>query len=579
MKPIIGIDLGTTNSEVAIIREGRPFVFPDAAENRILPSFVGLSPTGEILVGESARNQYVVAPERTIKSIKRKMGNNECLSLGENSYTPQEISAFILSRLRIIAEESLGEFVEQAVITVPAYFSDKQRQATKDAGEIAGLEVVRIINEPTAAALAYGLDRKDDQFLVVYDLGGGTFDVSVIEINSGVVEVRATHGNTQLGGDDFDAALVKYIAEDFRQQHGVDLCADRRALARLTRAAERAKIALSNAPFAMIQEEFIATAEGKPIHLEMEVERSRFEALINDMLESTIECVRQALEDASLTTDEINEVLMVGGSTRIPLVSDMIADFIDLQPQLEIDPELCVAMGASVQAGIIAGEPIDSILVDVAPHSLGVEVAAWDMGGPMLDQYSVIIGRNTPVPVSKSEVYTTLTPNQELVEIKVYQGEEPIASQNTFLGEFRLEGIKRTKRGEPEIVVNFDYNVNGMVRISAQDKETGREKEIAVTASLDRLTEEQKNEATERFADMVIAWDAVPTDSHEEAVILRERSIEVAESLDAGVDKTKLQELISEVDSALNSQNEEAINKLQDEILDFLYDLEDESVR
>ena len=292
MKPIIGIDLGTTNSEVAIIREGRPLVFPDAAENRILPSFVGLSPTGEILVGEAARNQYVVAPERTIKSIKRKMGNNECLSLGENSYTPQEISAFILSRLKIIAEESLGESVEQAVITVPAYFSDKQRQATKDAGEIAGLEVVRIINEPTAAALAYGLDRKDDQFLVVYDLGGGTFDVSVIEINSGVVEVRATHGNTRLGGDDFDAALVKYIAEDFRQQHGVDLCADRRALARLTRAAERAKIALSNAPFTMIQEEFIATAEGKPIHLEMEVERSRFEALINDMLESTIECVR-----------------------------------------------------------------------------------------------------------------------------------------------------------------------------------------------------------------------------------------------------------------------------------------------
>ena len=270
---------------------------------------------------------------------------------------------------------------------------------------------------------------------------------------------------------------------------------------------------------------------------------------------------------------------MVGGSTRIPLVSDMIADFIDLQPHLEIDSELCVAMGASVQAGIIAGEPIDSILVDVAPHSLGVEVAAWDMGGPMFDQYSVIIGRNTPVPVSKSEVYTTLTPNQEIVEIKVYQGEEPIAPQNTFLGEFRLEGIKRTKRGEPEIVVNFDYNVNGMVRISAQDKETGREKEIAVTASLDRLTEEQKTEATERFADMVIAWDAVPTDSHEEAVILRERSIEVAESLDAGVDKTKLQELISELDSALNSQNEEAINSLQDEILDFLYDLEDESVR
>ena len=575
MKPIVGIDLGTTNSEVAILREGRSVVVPDTAENRILPSFVGLSPAGEILVGESARNQYVVAPERTIKSIKRKMGSDECVSLGEENYSPQEISAFILKRLKAIAEESLGESVEQAVITVPAYFSDKQRQATKDAGEIAGLEVVRIINEPTAAALAYGLDREEDQFLVVYDLGGGTFDVSVIEINSGVVEVRATHGNTQLGGDDFDAALVKYIAEDFRQQHGVDLCADRRAMARLTRAAERAKIALSDAPFATIREEFIATAKGKPIHLEMEIERSRFEALINDMLESTIECVQQALEDASLTTDEINEVLLVGGSTRIPLLSDMIADAIDVEPHLEIDPELCVAMGASVQAGIIAGEPIDAILVDVTPYSLGIEAATWDMGVPMFDQYSVIIKHNTPIPVSKSEVYTTFTPDQELVDIKVYQGEEPIASQNTFLGEFRLEGVKRTKRGEPEIVINFDYDVNGIVHVSAQDKQTGREKEIAVTATPDRLTEEQKTEATERFEDMVIDLDAVPADFHEDAVVLRERAVEVAESLEAGVDKTKLQELVAELDSTLGSQNEEAIEELRDELLDFLYDLED----
>ena len=576
MKPIVGIDLGTTNSEVAILRGGRSVVVQDAAENRILPSFVGLSPTEEILVGESARNQYVVAPERTIKSIKRKMGNDECVSLGEETYSPQEISAFILKRLKAIAEESLGESVEQAVITVPAYFSDKQRQATKDAGEIAGLEVVRIINEPTAAALAYGLDREEDQFLVVYDLGGGTFDVSVIEINSGVIEVRATHGNTQLGGDDFDAALVKYIAEDFRQQHGVDLRADRRALARLTRAAERAKITLSNAPFTTIREEFIATAQGKPIHLEMEIERSRFEALINDMLESTIECVQQALKDASLTTDEINEVLLVGGSTRIPLLSDMIADVIDVEPHLEIDPELCVAMGASVQAGIIAGQPIDAILVDVTPYSLGIEAATWDMGGsPMLDQYSVIIKHNTPIPVSKSEVYTTLTPDQKSVDIKVYQGEEPIASQNTFLGEFRLEGVKRTKRGEPQIVVNFDYDVNGIVHVSAQDKQTGQEKEIAVTATPDRLTEEQKTEATERFEDLVIDLDAVPADLHEEAVALRERATEVAESLDAGVDKTKLQELVAELDSALGSQNEEAIDELREELLDFLYDLED----
>ena len=575
MKPIIGIDLGTTNSEVAIIRESRPSVIPDAAGNRILPSFVGLSPNEEMLVGESARNQYVAAPERTIKSIKRKMGNDERVNLGEDSYTPQEISAFILKRLKIIAEDSLGESVEQAVITVPAYFSDKQRQATKDAGEIAGLEVVRIINEPTAAALAYGLDRGEDQFLVVYDLGGGTFDVSVIEINSGVVEVLSTHGNTQLGGDDFDAVLVDYIAKEFERQHGVDLHKDSRALARLTRAAERAKITLSNAPFATVREEFIATAGRKPIHLEMEIERSRFESLINKMLGSTIECVRQALRDASLSADKINEALLVGGSTRIPLVAKTITDTIGVQPRLEIDPELCVAMGASVQAGIIAGEPIDTVLVDVAPHSLGIEVARWDLGTPMFDQYNVIIGRNTPVPVSKSEVFTTFSPNQRTVEIKVYQGEESIASQNTFLGDFLLEGVKRTKRGEPEIVVNFDYDLNGIVRVSAQDKQTGREEEIAVAASPDRLTEEQKTEATERFADMAIELDATPTDSHEEAVVLRERAVEVAESLDAGADKTKLQELISKLDSALDSQNTEAIDGLKDEILDFLYDFED----
>ena len=308
----------------------------------------------------------------------------------------------------------------------------------------------------------------------------------------------------------------------------------------------------------------------------MEIERSRFEALINDMLESTIECVQQALEDASLTTDEINEVLLVGGSTRIPLLSDMIADVIDVEPHLEIDPELCVAMGASVQAGIIAGQPIDAILVDVTPYSLGIEAATWDMGGsPMLDQYSVIIKHNTPIPVSKSEAYTTLTPDQKSVDIKVYQGEEPIASQNTFLGEFRLEGVKRTKRGEPQIVVNFDYDVNGIVHVSAQDKQTGQEKEIAVTATPDRLTEEQKPEATDRFEDLVIDLDAVPADLHEEAIALRERATEVAESLNAGVDKTKLQELVAELDSALGSQNEEAIDEIREELLDFLYDLED----
>ena len=571
----MGIDLGTTNSEVAIIREGRPVVIADAAGEKIVPSFVGLSPTGEMLVGEPAHNQYVVAPERTIKSIKRKMGSDERVSLGEQSYMPQEISAFILKRLKFLAEEFLGETLEQAVITVPAYFTDKQRQATKDAGEIAGLEVVRIINEPTAAALAYGLDREEDQFLIVYDLGGGTFDISVIEINSGVVEVRASRGDTKLGGDDFDAAIVKYIAEDFLQQHEVDLRDDQRALARLTRAAERAKIELSDAPFAQIQEEFIATKGSKPLHLEMELGRSRFETLINRMLESTIECIQQALEDASLSADEINKVLLVGGSTRIPLVSNMIEDTMQVQPHLEIDPDLCVAMGAGVQAGLIAGEPIDAVLVDVMPHSLGIETAEWRMGMPILDRYNVIIRRNTPVPVSKSEAYTTLSPDQEAVEIKVYQGEEPIASHNTLLGEFLMEGIKKTKRGEPEIVVNFDYDVNGIVSVSARDKQTEKEQKITVTATPDRFTEDQKAEATERVGDVEVVWDAVPTDSHEEAVILLERAVEVTASLEDDEEKMSLQESITALETALNEQDEEVIDELRDELLDLLYELEE----
>ena len=575
MKPIVGIDLGTTNSEVAIIREGHPIVISDAAGEKIVPSFVGLSPTGEMLVGEPARNQYVVAPERTIKSVKRKMGSDERINLDEQNYTPQEISAFILRRLKSMAEESLGESIEQAVITVPAYFTDKQRQATKDAGEIAGLEVVRIVNEPTAAALAYGLDREEDQFLIVYDLGGGTFDVSVIEINSGVIEVRASRGDTKLGGDDFDAALVKYIAEDFQQQHGVDLREDQRALVRLTRAAEGAKIELSDAPFAQIREEFIATKGNKPLHLEMELERSRFEELINNMLESTIECVQQALEDASLSVDEINKVLLVGGSTRIPLVSNMIENIMGVQPHLEIDPDLCVAMGAGAQAGLIAGEPIDAVLVDVTPHSLGIETATWQMGRLIPDLYNVIIRRNTPIPVSKSEVYTTLSPDQKAVEIKVYQGEESNASNNTLLGEFFMEGLRKTKRGEPEIIVNFDYDMNGIVSISAQDKQTKKEQKITVTAAPDRFTEEEKAEAAERVGDVEVVWDAIPTNSREEAIILLQRAVEVADSLDDDNAKMKLQKSIGALETALNDQNEEAIDELQEELLDLLYDLEE----
>lgn len=571
MKTIIGIDLGTTNSEVTVIKEGKPTVVADAEGKRIIPSVVGRA-GGEMLVGELARNQYAIDPENTVKSIKRKMGSSDKVKLGKESYTPQEISAFILKKLKAMAEKSIGHAISQAVITVPAYFTDKQRQATKDAGEIAGLEVMRIINEPTAAALAYGLDREDDQYLIVYDLGGGTFDVSVIEINSGVVEVLASHGNSKLGGDDFDAALVQYIAEQFLQEHGIDLREDRKAIARLTLATERAKIELSNAPFTWIKEEFIATKDSKPLHLQMEIERTVFESLIKDMLTSTMECVEQALEDAELQREKIDKVLLVGGSTRMPLITEMIESSFSLQPRLEIDPDLCVAMGAGVQAGIIAGEPIDTVLVDVTPHSLGIEVAGLHLGHIEFDRYSVLIRRNTPIPVSKSEVYTTLTEHQREAEIKVYQGENHIASKNTLLGEFMLQGLQKSKKGIPEIIVNFDYDINGIVQVSAEDKKTGEQKNISVVASEETLTKEQKQQASERIADTEIVVDKAP--STKDISILRNRALQILNSLTDDKAKTELQELLLALDTAVLHEDE-SVAELQEQLLDLLYEFEE----
>ncbi len=573
MNQIVGIDLGTTNSEIAIIKEGRPFVIADSEGSKIVPSFVGTSLTGEILVGELAQNQYIIAPENTIKSIKRKMGTDQKVEMGGDSYTPQEISALILKHLKVMAEGYLGEKVEKAVITVPAYFTDKQRQATKDAGEIAGLDVVRIINEPTAAALVYGSNREEDQNIIVYDLGGGTFDVSVIEINSGVIEVRSTRGDAQLGGDDFDHALVEYLADEFNKQHQIDLREDRKALARLNRAAEKAKVRLSNEPFALIDEEFLATKDDAPLHLKVEVERSLFESLIQEKIQSTIECVQEALQEASLTMEDIDRIILAGGSTRIPLISDMIEDNFGIAPRSEIDPDLCVAMGASVQAGIVAGEDIDTVLVDVTPHSLGIEVADWLIDRPILDQYSVIIRRNTAIPVTKSEVYTTFSPDQEQASIRVYQGEEPIASHNTFLGEFLLEKVERTKKGRPEIVVNFDYDINGIVHISARDKKTGKKKQITVAACAETLSDEQKEQATERIAHTEFYQEEV---SVQAMTALLERANKVCQTLKNEEAKIELQELISEINQIMQTEEQQRLGELQEVLLDLLYDLEDE---
>ena len=570
MSKIIGVDLGTTNSEVAVIEDGKPIIIPDEDSQTIVPSVVGISPSGELLVGSLARNQCIAEPENTVRSIKRKMGTEAKVSLGGRSYKPQEISAFILRKLKEMAERYLGEKVEKVVITVPAYFSDAQRQATRDAGEIAGLEVVRIINEPTAAALAYGLDSEEDQFLLVYDLGGGTFDISVIEINSGVVEVRASHGNTHLGGDDFDERVVNYVAADFQNRYGVDLREDRKALARITRSAEVAKIQLSDRPFAEIVEEFIASLKGRPLNLEVELARHTFEDMISSLVRSTADSIRAALRDAELSGRDIDKVLMVGGSTRIPLVGRIVEDMVGLQPHLEIDPDLCVAMGAAIQAGIIGGEDIEACLVDVAPHSLGIETVTYKFGVLLQDHFSLLIRRNATIPTSKSEVYTTFTDNQKAVEIKVCQGESPTASENTLLGKFLLEDIPKAPAGEPQIVVTFDYDVDGIVHATARDKKTGNERSITVSASPDRLTEAEKEEARIKSEEM---WQA--PSKKEELDILIQRAKRMAKEIKDKPVSKELLDLLSHLQDAIKKGKTGEMKRLEEKLLDLMYELSD----
>ncbi len=570
MSKIIGIDLGTTNSEVALIENGKPIIIPDEDGQTIVPSVVGSSPSGELLVGTLAKNQFIAEPENTVKSIKRKMGTEAKVSLGGRTYTPQEISAFVLRKLKEMAERYLGERVEKAVITVPAYFSDAQRQATKDAGEIAGLEVVRIINEPTAAALAYGLEKEEDQFLLVYDLGGGTFDVSVIEINSGVVEVRASHGNTHLGGDDFDERIVNYVIAGFQKRYGVDLREDRKALARITRSAEAAKIVLSNKPFTQIIEEFITALRGQPLNLEVELTRHTFEEMISNLVRSTADSIRDALKDAEQTGREIDKVLMVGGSTRIPLVGRIVEDILGLQPHLEVDPDLCVAMGAAVQAGIIGGEAIEAYLVDVAPHSLGIATVSSKFGVLLENQFSCLIRRNTTIPTSKSEVFTTFVDNQEAVEIKVYQGESSTASKNTLLGKFLLEDIPKAPAGEPQIVVTFDYNVDGIVHVTAKDKKAGNERSITVSASPERLTETEKEKARIKSEEM---WETHP--QKEEVGILIKRAKRVAEEIKDKRASRELSDLASQLQDAIKRGQTEEMKRLEEKLLDLMYELAD----
>ncbi len=572
MKPIVGIDLGTTNSGVSIIRDGRPVILPKG-QDRIIPSVVAYTPTEQWLVGTPARNQYVVNPENTVRSIKRAMGTAHRVKLGEREFTPQEISAFILRELKSIAEEHLGEEVTDAVITVPAYFSDAARQATRDAGRIAGFNVQRIINEPTAAALAYGLDRTTDQLALVYDLGGGTFDASLVELMDGIVEVRASHGNTRLGGDDFDELLAELIADVFQEEHGIDLRDDRRSWARLLRAAEQAKIELSTKPFAWVQEEYIAEKDGVPLHLEHEISRHEFEAAIEELLALTIASVDQVLADAEVEVGDLTQVLMVGGSSRIPAVWEMMANHIGIEPIMSLNPEEVVALGAGVQAGIIAGEDIDAILVDVTPHSLGIAVAEVRGGRIISDRYQVLIHRNTTIPVTKSDVFYTLFPDQDTINIKVYQGEKPVASDNVFLGNFLISGLQAKEPGElPEVTVEFDFNVNGILQVTAKDRYTSKEETISLEASKQRMSEAElltAREALRTYGEVNVDTET-PIDR---ALLNRARQLLDDEDLPPE-DRQEVKNLLADIEMARQDQDMDWQEQLAEDLLDLLFDLE-----
>ena len=571
---IVGIDLGTTNSEIALYREGRPEVLGDEQDRLILPSVVGLSEGGDLLVGEAARNQFLLYPERTIRSIKRRMGSDAQVRLGERDYTPQEISAIILSRLKEIAERRLGRPVRKTVITVPAYFSDAQRQATREAGEIAGLEVARIINEPTAAALVYEAAQHQGKRILVYDLGGGTFDVSVVRIEEGVVEVISSHGNNHLGGDDFDHKIVEHVLEHLKIKHGVDAADRPQAMARILRSAEDAKKRLSDHPYARIAEEYLADKDGTPVNLDLELSRLDYEAMIMPFIEETLGAIHIALESAGLASSQVDEILLVGGATRTPLIRRRLAEAFGTDPRGEVDPDLCVAMGAAIQGAAIAGTEVSAVLVDVTPYTFGTS-ALGELDGELYPyKYVPIIPRNTPIPVRRSEVFHTVTDQQSSVDVRIFQGENSDALENIQIGEFQVTGLSKAPAGNP-VIIDLALDRDGILQVSAREKNTGLERRITIDKAMSRYDRTQLEEARQRIGGLFgkpeeAEGSNVATGPDDTLVAKAQAKLEEA----GEEDRTEIINLIEAIRDAAGNGDATALASARSQLQDLLFYLE-----
>lgn len=569
MSKVIGIDLGTTNSVVSYMEGGQPAIINNAEGSRLTPSVVAFTKEGERLVGQLAKRQAVTNPEKTVQSIKRYMGTDHKVDIDDKTFTPQEISSMILQKLKQDAESFLGEKITKAVITVPAYFSDSQRQATKDAGTIAGLEVLRIINEPTASALAYGLDKGDDHTVLVFDLGGGTFDVSILELGDGVFEVKATSGNNRLGGDDFDQRIADYVADEFKKENGIDVRKDRMALQRLREAAEKAKIELSSMVTTNINLPFITADASGPKHLDATLTRAKFEELTRDLVEATMGPTERALSDAGLKPQDIDKVILVGGSTRIPAVQEAIKKFIGKEPHKGVNPDEVVALGAAIQAGVLAGEVHDVVLLDVTPLSLGIET----LGGVC----TRLIERNTTIPTSKSQIFTTAADGQTAVDIHVLQGERPMAADNITLGRFQLTGIPPAPRGVPQVQVTFDIDVNGIVKVTAKDLGTGKEQKITITSSSGLKEDEIQRmvKDAEKFAeeDKAKQEKIEVTNKADSLVYQTEKMLSDLKDKIDKADEDKIKKEVENVKAALESDDIEKIQKATDDLTKVFYDV------